>query len=62
MSDDLLELTIGALGAAKDAFYKYLSDLGYQTAFWDIRFTAWKKDSTLSERLSRYEIEDECRE
>jgi hypothetical protein len=54
-------LTAGALESAKEAFGRYMSDRGYDSAFWDIRFTAWRKDSTLSQRLQRYEIEDECK-
>lgn len=58
--DEVALLTAEAMIKAKEAFYKFFSDQGYETAFWDIRITVWKKDSTFSQRLERFELEDEC--
>ncbi len=56
------ELTMKALCAAKKAFFKTISDEGYDSAFWDIRFTAWMVDSEFTTRLKRIEIEEEVKD
>ena len=58
---EIAVLTMEALAAAQAAFESVLSADGNDPAYWDIRFTAWLKDSTLSMRLSRYEIEEEVK-
>ena len=56
------EITALALLHAKEAFQKYLEDEGYDAAYWDIRFTAWRVDAGFENRLSRFEIESEIKE
>lgn len=46
---------------ARDAFEKYLEDCGYDSAYADIRFTAWVVDSGFTTRLRRMEIEGELK-
>lgn len=58
---ELAEITIKALNNAKEAFNKTIGDEGYDSAYWDIRFTAWEVDSNFTTRLRRYEIEDEVK-
>ena len=42
--------TMEALVKARDAFHQYLEGLGYDPAYWDIRFTAWEVDSEFTTR------------
>lgn len=51
--------TATALEKAQEAFDKYLSKLGYDSAYWDIRFTAWLKTSDDFKRYKKIEIESE---
>jgi len=55
-------LTMRALVAARDAFWKVLEADGNDPAYWDIRFTAWQVDSSFTHRLARVEIEREVKE
>ena len=55
-------LTMRALVAARDAFWKVLEADGCDPAYWDIRFTAWQVDSSFTHRLARVEIEREVKE
>ena len=56
------EITLIALEKAHTAFQKCLSDEGYETGYWDVRFTAWTLSVANYERMKRYEIEDEVKE
>ena len=56
------QITLEALIKARGAFDKYLEDYGYDPAFWDTRFTAWQVDSSLSQRLRKFEIEGEVKD
>jgi len=56
------EITPIALEKAIRAFQECLSDEGYETGYWDVRFTAWTLNVTNHERVKRYEIEDEVKE
>ncbi len=51
-----------ALVKAREAFTKYLEDLGNDPAYFDIRFTAWLLDSNFEKRLEKIEIEQEIKE
>lgn len=53
------ELTAKALCHALKAFEDYLVDNYYDPAFWDIRLTAWLKDSANLKRYKKFEIESE---
>lgn len=54
--------TAEALEKAQEAFQKYLSKLGYDPAYWHIRFTAWLLTIDDFERYKKIEIEDEIEE
>ena len=62
MEKDFDLVVYEGLLAAEVAFRDALSKELYDSAYCDIRFTAWVKDATLTERLKRIEIEDECKE
>lgn len=60
--EESLEMdTMQALLKAKEAFNQHLEDLGYDPAYWDIRFTAWEVDSNFEHRLTKIEIEGEVK-
>lgn len=59
MEETIEELTFKALCQAQKSFDRYLEDLGNDPAYWDIRFTAWMRDSATLERYKRVEIESE---
>lgn len=58
---NLLEITMSALIAAKKAFEAYLEDLGHDPAYWDIKWTVWLLDASLTNRLTKIEIEHEIK-
>ena len=55
-------LTFKALMKARKAFENALEKYGYDPAYWDIRFTAYLKDSDLKQRLTKIEYESELKE
>ena len=64
MSDDEAEfddVVYEALSMAMREFQRVVSNYLYDPAYCDLRFTAYIKDCTLTERLKRIEIEDECK-
>ena len=58
---DLDEVICEALLVAQKRFNETVGEYGFDPAYCDIRFTAWVKDSSLTERLGRFEIEHECK-
>jgi hypothetical protein len=56
------EVIYEALEATKKAFQAVISDYEYDSAYTDIRFTAWIKDLSFEHRLRKIEIEDEVHE
>jgi len=61
LEDSIEKDTWDALESAFKAFEKHLSDCGYDPAYWDIKFTAYIKDSNLEKRLARIEYETELK-
>ena len=57
--DNEFKETATALEKAEEAFNKYLSRLGYDSAYWSIRFTAWLLTSGDFKRYKKIEIESE---
>jgi hypothetical protein len=55
------EIVFKALDLARQCFRDCISEHGYESAYADIRFTAWVKDVTFEHRLRRVEIEEECK-
>ena len=47
---------------AMEAFRGTLARHLYDSAYCDLRFTVWVKDSSFTTRLRRIEIEDECKQ
>lgn len=62
MMDKEFAETAEALEEAQEAFQKCLSKLGYDPAYWHIRFTAWLLTSGDFKRYKKVEIEDEIAE
>ena len=56
---DIREVVPGALYEARQRFNVYLESLGFDPAWCNIRFTAWLMDSSFTQRLARFEIEEE---
>ena len=57
--DDFDDIVYLALKNAQKIFYETLSKHGFDSAYCDIRFTVFVKDSSFDQRLRRIEIEEE---
>lgn len=55
--DDEKLVTFKAMNLARSAFEKYLSDQGYDPAYWAIRLTVWQLASTTFQPLEKMEID-----
>ena len=62
MDNESFEITMKALNKAWGAFCDYLEKDGLDPGHWDIRFTAWLCTSDFTQRLTKFEIEHECKE
>jgi len=55
------QLTLEALVEAKAIFEMFLEGRGKDSAYWDMKFTAWQLDSDGIKRIQRFEIENEAK-
>lgn len=62
MDEESSEITMKALNKARGAFNDYLEKDGFDPSYWDIRFTAWLLTIDFDHRLTKFEIEHECKE
>jgi hypothetical protein len=49
--------TLKALEIAREAFEKYLTDQGYDSGYWTIRFTAWTLTTNEFTPMVKFEID-----
>ena len=61
MLDELEAIGYKALAHAKKEFYDFLSNEGYEGAFFDIKFIIWITNQDFTQRLRKLEIEDEIK-